>query len=372
MRIALLSFVNNLNYGGSLQEYALAYTIKKYGGKNIYCEYLNYHRNFYKDSIIWIFRKILYGFVRKNDFPSWTIKEFLKIVCSRSKEVKSSSAKKFQKFWEYTNFSQKMNKRQLKKNQDKYDMFIVGSDQVWNCGRLNIDTTYLLDFVIDREKKRSYASSIGMKKIPEKYKKKYLKYWKEFKYLSCRELEGSKLIENLTGRKVEWVLDPTLLLDKAEWEKIADTSVIDNEKYVLLYMLDTSESLVKFAEKIAHDKNLKLIRIYSDIHNNDSIGPEQWLGYFLLAEYVVTNSFHGVAFAVNFNKNFFVEITQKNFFTESSSRIMDFLVELNLKERLIDNFEKTQMENIKYEQVNKKLEIIRQKSFRYLINLLRE
>ncbi len=370
MRVALLSFVKNLNYGGSLQEYALEYAVKKYGGKNIFCEYLNYHKNFYKDSFIWLARKALYCLMRRNDSPSWTIKEFLGIVCSRSGETKSGSAKEFEKFWGYTDFSQRLNKNGMRKIEDKYDMFIVGSDQVWNCGRLNLDATYLLDFISDNAKKGSYASSIGMKKIPEKYKKQYWKYWREFQYLSCREQEGSRLIESLTGRKVEWVLDPTLLLDKSEWEKIADCSVLDNEKYILLYMLDKSERLLEFAERASHVKNLKIIKIYSDIQKNNEIGPRQWIGYFLHAECVITNSFHGVAFSVNFNKDFYAEITQKPFFTESSSRITDFLNELGLTGCLIDDSRVVRTDNIEYGQVNRKLADLREKSLGYLLSML--
>jgi len=372
VKVALLSFVKNINYGGSLQEYALEYAIKKYGNENIFCEYLNYHKNFYRDSIIWLARKMLYGFMRKDDFPSWTIKEFLGIVRSRSGGINSGAAKEFEKFWRYTDFSQKLNKKELRKIEDKYDIFIVGSDQVWNCGRLNLDTTYLLDFISDDTKKGSYASSIGLKKIPEKYKKKYLKYWNKFKYLSCREREGSKLIENLTGRKAEWVVDPTLLLDKAEWEKIADISVIGNEKYILLYMLDKSERLLKFAERVSQDKKLKIVKIYSDIQKNNAIGPRQWIGYFLHAECVVTNSFHGVAFSVNFNKDFYVEVTQKSFFTESSSRITDFLNELGLNERLIGDSAAVKTEKIQYGQINSKLVDMREKSLAYLLSMLRD
>ncbi|MFG6321280.1 MAG: polysaccharide pyruvyl transferase family protein [Lachnospiraceae bacterium] len=372
MKVALLSFVKNINYGGSLQEYALEYAIKKYGNENIFCEYLNYHKNFYRDSIIWLARKMLYGFMRKDDFPSWKIKEFLGIVRSRSGGINSGAAKEFEKFWRYTDFSQKLNKKELRKIEGKYDIFIVGSDQVWNCGRLNLDTTYLLDFISDDTKKGSYASSIGLKKIPEKYKKKYLKYWNKFKYLSCREREGSKLIENLTGRKAEWVVDPTLLLDKAEWEKIADISVIGNEKYILLYMLDKSERLLKFAERVSQDKKLKIVKIYSDIQKNNAIGPRQWIGYFLHAECVVTNSFHGVAFSVNFNKDFYVEVTQKSFFTESSSRITDFLNELGLNERLIGDSAAVKTEKIQYGQINSKLADMREKSLAYLLSMLRD
>ena len=373
MKIALLSFANNLNYGGSLQEYALGYAIKKYGGQNISCEYLNYHRNFYKNAMVWMFRKILYRVTGKDDTPSWTVKEFFKIVFVRCRALPSDSAKEFEKFWLLTDRSRRIGKRELQKLEDVYDLFIVGSDQVWNCGRLNLDTTFLLDFVKCRKKKGSYASSIGMKKIPEKYRKKYLKYWSGIEYLSCRESDGARLVQKLTGRKAEWVLDPIFLLDEAEWKEAADLSVADENQYVLLYMLDKSVSLEKFARKLAQSKCWKLVKIYGDIVKNDAIGPKQWLGYFIKAAYVVTNSFHGTAFSILFHKNFYVEITPQAFFSESSSRIQDLLRELDMQSRLIDSIKECAIENIKdisYEYADKKIKAMKQKSIKYLTDMI--
>lgn len=377
MRIALLSFVNNLNYGGSLQEYALESAVKKYGGQNISCEYLNYHRNFYKDAVIWLLRKILYRIIGRDDTPSWTIREFLQIVFAQRRAAPSDSAKEFEKFWLLTDFSRRLGRKELRRIEGAYDLFLAGSDQVWNCGRLNLDTTFLLDFVKCQNKKGSYASSVGMKKIPKKYRKQYLKYWSKIKYLSCRESEGAGLIQKLTGRKAEWVLDPVFLLEQEEWEKAADLSAVYEEPYVLLYMLDQSAGLVRLAKKLAQLKHRKLVKIYGDIEKNNAVGPKQWLGYFLWAEYIVTNSFHGTAFSIHFHKNFYVEITPQAFFTESSSRITDLLRELDLQDRVIGNAEeyakKMQIETITdvlYEHADKKIAAMKQRSVKYLKNML--
>ena len=272
-----------------------------------------------------------------------------------------------------TDYSRRIRKRELRKLEDIYDLFIVGSDQVWNCGRLNLDTTFLLDFVKCREKKGSYASSIGMQKIPEKYRKNYVKYWNGIEYLSCRESDGARLIHKLTGRKVEWVLDPIFLLSEAEWKEVADLSVADENQYVLLYMLDKSVSLDKFARRLAQSKHLKLVKIYGDIVKNDAIGPKQWLGYFIKATYVVSNSFHGTAFSILFHKNFYVEITPQVFFTESSSRIQDLLRELNLLSRVIDHTKEDAIENmndVSYEYADKKIKAMKQKSIKYLTDMI--
>ena len=82
MRVALLTFTKCLNYGASLQAYALQYAIKKYGGEKVFCEYLDYHRNYCKDAAIWLSRKLFYRVIGKDDSPSWTVKEFFENVYS--------------------------------------------------------------------------------------------------------------------------------------------------------------------------------------------------------------------------------------------------------------------------------------------------
>ena len=118
----------------------------------------------------------------------------------------------------------------------KYDKFISGSDQIWNCGRLDLDPTYMLDFVTDDSKKFSYASSLGMREIPQKYYAKYKECLSSFRELSCREREGADIISKLTGREVVYVLDPVFLLDKEEWIELTKSSVSIQKdgKYILI------------------------------------------------------------------------------------------------------------------------------------------
>lgn len=372
MKVALLT-LKGFNYGGCLQAYALGHVIEQLWGNNVNYEYLNYERNFYKDSMLWLMRKLGYGLLRKDDIPSWSIKDFWNIVFLRKKAEKAEAIVEFEEFWKSIPETQILRRKDIKKIENKYDMFIVGSDQVWNCGQLNLDKTFLLDFVKDGKKKGSYASSIGLKEIPKKYEKAYYECWKQFEYLSCREKSGVKIIKDLTGQDVSWVLDPTLLLKAEQWEEIADRSISKGKSYILLYMLDESEKLFKFAQSFAREQHKELICIYSKIEKNGSIGPRQWLGYFWDADFIITNSFHGIAFSINLKKDFYVAIGEKSFFKDSSSRITDLLERLNLQKRLLCNLEATSKHSsINYEYVNGQLEEFRLQSIEYLRKMIKE
>lgn len=371
MRIAIISSVRSLNYGGCLQAYALGKIIKEYGKGDVTFEYLDYQRNYYKDSLAWLTRKILYGILHKDDTPSCTIREFVQTAFARKKNDYSNATDNFRKFWELTPCTAPLWRKDVVKLEDMYDLFIIGSDQNWNCGRLNLDKTLLLDFVKNREKKGSYAPSIGMKVIPEKYEKAYIANWKEFNYLSCRELSGAQLINSMIGCDVKWVLDPSLLLNKEQWEIIADKSMLDGQEYVLVYMLEESEKLLQFAKELAEQKKKKLKFIYGDISKNHSIGPQQWLGLFMGASYVVTNSFHGMAFSINFHKDFYVEIKKKSLCLDSSDRITGLLQAFNLQNRLLENENVPKIfSQIDYSYVDERLSKMRRESINYLCEML--
>lgn len=342
-KIALISFVENLNYGGTLQAYALEKYIEN-AYEDISCEYIKYVKKQGKATIVWFCRKILYTLLRKDDTPSWTIKEYTNLVKNMLLEKNNSNMKEneklFQQFWELSKYSSYMSRKELFDNELDYDLYIVGSDQVWNCGRLDLDTTYLLDFVKDNEKKASYAPSLSLKSIPEKYRKKYIKYLSSFKYLSCREKAGAKVIKELIDRDVKNVLDPVFLLSKHEWEMVENIPMNMRDKcnFIVVYILDESEILTSYAKTYAESMGMEIVYIYGDLSKNECVGPSEWLWYLRNAKMIFTNSFHGTAFSIIFNVPFWVEVPQKDFFQVSSDRIFDVLKLFELEERLVEKY----------------------------------
>ena len=294
-KIALISFVENLNYGGTLQAYALEKYIEN-AYEDISCEYIKYVKKQGKATVVWFCRKILYTLLRKDDTPSWSIKEYTNLVKNMLLKKNNSNmrenVKLFQQFWELSKYSSYMSRKELFDNELDYDLYIVGSDQVWNCGRLDLDTTYLLDFVKDNEKKASYAPSLSLKSIPEKYRKKYIKYLSSFKYLSCREKAGAKVIKELIDRDVKNVLDPVFLLGKHEWEMVENIpmNLRDKCNFIVVYILDESEILTSYAKNYAESMGMEIVYIYGDLSKNECVGPSEWLWYLRNAKMIFTNS----------------------------------------------------------------------------------
>lgn len=370
-KVALISFVENLNYGGTLQAYALEKYIEN-TYEDISCEYIRYIKKQGKASIIWFGRKILYALLKKDDTPSWTVKEYVDLIKGMLSEKHNSNAQKnerlFQQFWTLSKYSSYMSRKELFNKKLDYDLYIVGSDQVWNCGRLDLDTTYLLDFVNDNEKKACYAPSLSLKSIPEKYKKKYIKYLSAFKYLSCREKAGARLIKELIDRDVKEVLDPVFLLSKNDWKAVENTPVNMQGKYnfVVVYTLDESEMLTSYAKNYAESMGLEIVYIHGDLSKNVCVGPAEWLWYLRNARIIFTNSFHGTAFSIIFNVPFWVEVPQKEFFQGSSDRIYDVLKQFELEERLVENYIMEPENRNIFKQTNMILKNKREEAMQYI------
>ena len=263
-------------------------------------------------------------------------------------------------------------KNDLKNLSKKYDYIITGSDQVWNYLITNTDPTYLLDFVEDNYKKIAYAASFGVENVPDNLKEWYKNLLNDFKAISVREKQGQQIIKDLCNLDVPVVLDPTLLLNKNDWLKLNFHKVKRN-KYILLYCLRKSDLLNEMAEKIKEVDDLELVALnprtrfmYSKF-SAATAGPEEFVELFMNAEYVLTNSFHGMAFSINFNKKFLVDLDTKSA-QNTNSRLLNILELLDLTDRIVSEPQdiSKMYEEIDYKKVNEILDIERQKSLSYL------
>ena len=375
IKIGLISIGVKSGYGGSLQVYALGKAItEKYS--NVNCEYLQYIFPIKKHICIWFLRKVYSFFFRKNDYPSLSISEFIDILKSMIKskvKVNEETEKEFNTFWDLTGYSKPIKRNNLKKLNEEYDMFIVGSDQTWNCGRLNFDGTFFLDFVTDSKKKYSYAPSLSLNTIPEKYKDKYYNCLHDYEFLSCREQTGAKVLEELLHKNVQAVLDPVFLLSKQFWISIAKKTENTDNNYVLIYIIDESQNLLNKAQDYALSINKELIAIYGDKSKNMGIGPLQWLRLIADAYVIFTNSFHATAFSIIFEKQFFTEIAEVERFKIIGSRISEMLNMFDLEDRLIGDKDIHGLKLIKpieYDKIKDKIEYQIKKSHQYLDDML--
>lgn len=382
MRVALISFTHSYNYGANFQAYALEKYIED-SCTDVKCCYICYSRDFISASFHWLWQKVSSVISRKDNNPSWSIKEYVKVVFQRSGEGLNVETKaQFKKFWNLMSYDFNNKKPYRKKDlielNKRYDLFFSGSDQIWNCGRLYLDSTYMLDFVSNDLKKFSYAPSLGMHSIPDKYYLAYKKYLSSFKELSCREKEGADIISALTGRKVEHVLDPVFLLNSNEWSDLARQSDLSNEslykkKYILVYTLSNDKGFIS-SIKTYSDIAKKEVLVINDTNcNGRSTGPFEWLYLFSHADEIFTDSFHGTAFSIIFNKQFMSYIPEDSFFQDSRSRITDLLSKLGLQSRIISDLSCiTENEKIDYNEVNSKLACLITQSKGYLDRCLRK
>lgn len=372
-KIGILTFQGVNNYGAVLQAYALQKVLQDAGYDN---EIVNYQRDNLADILCWLKNKTKAFFSNKPDRQLYTFLELFKMVFWGEGNTRDI-AKPFARFRERMVLSDPVGPKTVGNLNGKYDLFISGSDQVWNCGRVNLEPTYLLDFVDDPDKKGSYAASFGIREIPEKYRETYKRLLGDYRFLSVREEQGAKIIEELVQRSAEVVLDPTMLLASDQWLEVGKKTL--DKGYILVYQLEYSDTLMHFARLLSQKENLplKFVKKPKKGAKAEEIcphtSPEEWIGLFAGADYVITNSFHGTVFSILFHKKFFTEITKERIRGSMSSRLENLLNFCGLTDRLLGegSIEKSHSP-IDYEAVDEKLRGKREASLRYLFQMVEQ
>ena len=342
------------NYGSTLQAFAMQSYLENKGYE---CELINYKPEYKKvyNVLKEIIKRLYLLVFNYKVYKSWRIME--KWIKNNIKESKLI-----------------LSYEELIKYSQKYDILICGSDQIWCNSHDVVDPFYYLQFT-DIEKRIAYAPSIGKNYINDNIQETFAKYVKEIKYLSIREEKGAELIQKYAGKSAKVVVDPTFLLDKKMWEKSAKISKnrIINEPYIFAYFLKKNEEYFEQVNEIAKKKNLRIITV-PIMNNNNKLAIEvnhtDFLNLIKNAKYVITDSFHGMVFSINFEKDFIIyKKFNDNLKETENSRIYNILEKLNLYNRLvtdnntIDNIIDT---NINYSEVKKKLNKLINESEKYL------
>ena len=314
LRVGIIThYYKSTNYGGNLQAYALCEILKKNGYD---AEQICFLRENEKKSVFELLK--LYGFF---GFAKRGIRHLF-----------SKFKKTFRKTSRATPFLEKRNNNISKFNNaiphsvkiynqynieiinDEYDVFITGSDQVWHPSAINC--AYTLEFVKNKPK-ISYAASISQNSISNEMKAYFKTFLKDYKAISVREENAVKLLKDLSPVNVEWVLDPTLLLNQGEWNEVVEEVKI-KEKYLFCYFLGKDKKERFLAKEFARKQGFIIVDIphlqgfyekadnkFADINiTTASVG--EFLSLIKNAEYIFTDSFHAVVFSLIFNKQFFV------------------------------------------------------------------
>lgn len=289
-KAVIYTLYGNSNYGNKLQNYAIQEILLQHG--------------YYSDTVI------LKGMI---DNPlKKTIKNIIKLFSNSQKKYIKINNKRLQNFKEFDKLINKIDRNKVMLTD--YNLIEVGSDQVWNSydkmGRLIVDDINNISF----ENIISIAASISLDKIDDQYISKYREHFNKIKKLSVREELGKKIIEELTGRKDIFVsLDPTMLLEISEWDKLAKKPqqiyelCPNGEKYILTYFLGKLGSIGNSEiEKFAKENNYKIINM---LDKNDPFyicGPSEFIWLEKNASLICTDSFHSSVFAILYGIPFVV------------------------------------------------------------------
>jgi len=266
---------------------------------------------------------------------------------------------------------------------DKYNAFVVGSDQVWTW----IYPAYVLDFVPDDKIKISYAASCAKTELNEYEKNLFRRHLPRFNAISVREENTVRLLQQYAGgKRIEWVLDPTLLLDKEDWDEICHDRLV-KDKYVFCYFLGSDKRMRDIAIEYSNKHNMKLVtlpHLHGCIEANDidfgdeqlyEVGPREFVTLIKHADTVFTDSFHGTVFSLIYQKQFytFSRIEQNNKSGNDMNNRLDTLVSLfGIDEHVLitdDEFSILVVEKSKpidYSQPFPKFEEMREKSLKFL------
>ena len=341
-KAAILTYTHADNYGALLQAYALKKVLNSCGAET---KVLNYKVLPIKNNFRMIIKKILFAYFNAKNKKKFS--PFRKLILGDTPPIC---------------------RRDLPALNDVFNLFIVGSDQVWNFHGNGHDTSFMLDFVKDDNMKFSYAASFGRNDLPEPEKVLAAPWLKQFKTISVREASSVSLAKELSGKEnVRADIDPTLLLSKEDWRSIA---VMPKEKdYILIYLMSNNSAIRDFAHSLAKKTGLKLIMLTASPLLYKGIktlcpAPQEWLGYFMNAKYIVTNSFHGLAFSINFNKDFFVDLLPPP--SKVNSRLLDLLALTGLENSLIGKGANLGEPAPDWVKVNAKLAAEKEKSLAYL------
>lgn len=363
MKIGILTFHNALNYGAALQAYALSFFLHNKGHDVEIINYIN--AKMLKELDVWDQVRSIHNPIDKayalfrvpiRKKQRVVFDSFLKSKVKLSGPIISSSA-------------------QLESISERYQAILVGSDQVFNINGTGGDLNFFLKFYHGNGKKVAYAPSFGLLKVEDNLAKEIGSLLISFDALSVRDASSVSVVRSLTGLEPQIVLDPTLLIDETEWHRFAIHPKI-SKRYILVYSFGSThlEALAEAKAREIDGVVLNVNRLFPALSDRvlRVISPsvQEFVGLFSGAEYVVTNSYHGLMFSLIFKKQFSLFINEYQGAEGTNTRFFSLGQKLGIsssirqiKDGLPDSF-------LEYESVHNIIKTWRKESGDYLINAL--
>lgn len=364
MKIGIITYHSAHNYGAVLQAFALQEYLQKQGHD---VQIINYKikeiENFYR---LIKFKK------SKHKSINVAKKTIKKVKLHLFERQKLTRKKKFDDF-----INNKMNLTipcktlaELRVANFDFDLMIAGSDQIWNRKHTKgLKPAYFLDFGPKEAKRISYAASIGEDFISEDDELVFQRYLKNLDMISVREHKAIELIQHLTPKKIEEVVDPSQLLEKEDYEKIIEHPKIKGD-YILVHKMGNPEEIIKVAKKVSEELNLPIVHnmdkgtFKNEIALSKYFSPGEFLGCIEDAKFVITSSFHATSFSLIYGKPF---ITMP--FVGRASRMINLLKNLDLFDHYVetvDDLKSLDSYNENYDEVHERMRKQRKSSEDFL------
>lgn len=379
MKVGIITIHNSPSYGACLQTFALW---KYISGIGVDCEVIDLRRPTHSD-----YRKSKHFRPMRVQAVSWKGQMTSRIqrIINKIRKNRSQSVKKqrFEHFNQQIHFSRRYRGLdELYVNPPQFDVYITGSDQVWNPMQPYCMEPYFLTFVNNPDSmKISYASSIGLDDLRPTEKEKFASWLESYDAIGVREVAAQKLIASFSSKPTTRVLDPTFLLKREYWEGMAIVPQI-KRSYILLFSLSYHPRLIRFAHEMSKQINSALVIIapISDLLEEDCIvvndaGPKEFLGFIQDAVMTITDSFHGTVFSMLMGRGNFYSYIGKN--NKKGSRIIDLLNLFHLENHLLspslqDDISSLLENKLDREALNDSIEIERNKSMDFLAHYIHE
>ena len=342
MRIGIITIHNSPNYGACLQSFAL-YKYLDQQGHDV--EIIDLHRPIANEDYIPSKKYIASRAPQKSNsakFKTW-VKQILGVKHTTASLYSEEALAKFEEFNSVIKLSRPYKGiDEFYDNPPIYDLYISGSDQLWNPTQAYCIEPYFLTFVPKGQgKKISFATSIGITDLRENEKENFKKWLESYDSISVREKQAQNLLQELMpNKKIEQVADPTFLLSPDYWKKLAVTP--KTKGYILMFTLKHNPTILDYCLKIGNESGLRVVvlgQIQPDCIDDSyeavkDAGPKEFLGYIANAEMVITDSFHCTVFSLIMGaKNFYTYIAPTN---NRGSRIVDLLETYKLRDHLLN------------------------------------
>ena len=380
MKVGIITIHNSPSYGACLQTFALW---KYISGIGVDCEVIDLRRPTHLD-----YKYSRHFHPMRAQAVSWKgqMMSYMQRMINYIRKNSSQSIK-YQRFEEFNNqirFSKRYRGLdELYVNPPQYDVYITGSDQVWNPMQPYCMEPYFLTFVNNPDSvKISYASSIGLADLRPNEKEKFASWLESYDAIGVREVAAQKLLATFSSKPTTRVLDPTFLLKRECWESIAVVPEL-KRPYILLFTLSYHPRLIRLVHEMSKKTNSLLVIIAPDSNHLEQVdcvvvndaGPKEFLGYIKDAVMIVTDSFHGTVFSMLVGRGNFYSYIGKN--NKKGSRIIDLLKLFNLENHLLssslqDDISILLQNRLDREVLDHSIEIERNKSMDFLAHFVHE